>query len=284
MKKILLLLIAIIPFIVEAQVKQSVVTLKNGTELKGVIKSINPADALTIVIAGIETSIKMTDVAKIEEDTNDKAVVNEPQTAQLKKDEKLIVTDMADYPESFMLKIGNQTLKMILVRGGEMNMGYNGKGSMSMKSEPVHKVTLTSYYLSETFVPSTIVGEVNGKKYKKDFYKHQNWDNVNKIVLKIAEMTNMPVRLPTEAEWEYAACSSLQNVFFANCKEPEHCYDFFDDYTAGDAIDPMGPGKRTLHVFRAYEHSKGKFNRDHYQCDRYFRLAIKVKDVIDKIK
>lgn len=46
---------------------QSVVTLKNGTELKGKIKSINPTDSLTIVISGIETPIKMSDVAKIEE-------------------------------------------------------------------------------------------------------------------------------------------------------------------------------------------------------------------------
>jgi len=57
----------ILPVTVLAQETQSVVTLKNGTELKGTIKSIDPTESLTIVISGIETSIKMIDVAKIEE-------------------------------------------------------------------------------------------------------------------------------------------------------------------------------------------------------------------------
>ena len=68
MKKLLtILLLTILPVFALAQEKQSVVTLKNGTELKGTIKSLVPTDSLTIVISGIETSIKMTDVAKIEE-------------------------------------------------------------------------------------------------------------------------------------------------------------------------------------------------------------------------
>ena len=68
MKKLLtFLLLTILPVIILAQEKQSIVTLKNGTELKGTIKSIIPTDSLTIVISGIETSIKMSDVAKIEE-------------------------------------------------------------------------------------------------------------------------------------------------------------------------------------------------------------------------
>lgn len=68
MKKLLtIILLTILPAIIMAQEKQSVVTLKNGTEIKGTIKSLVPTDSLTIVISGIETSIKMSDVAKIEE-------------------------------------------------------------------------------------------------------------------------------------------------------------------------------------------------------------------------
>ena len=68
MKKLLIFMIAFIPFSSIAQDKKSIVTLKNGTEIKGIVKSINPTDELIIVIAGIETTIKMNDVARIEED------------------------------------------------------------------------------------------------------------------------------------------------------------------------------------------------------------------------
>lgn len=286
MKKLLFLLIALLPLIASAQSGQSVVTLKNGTELKGTIKAIDPTEGLTIVIAGVEAKIKMADVARIEEESQ--APVSAPTAAaqpQLGENDKLVVTDFADYPESFDLQVGNSKIKMILVRGGDMNMGYDGPGSRSMKSEPVHKVTLTSYYLSETFVPSSVVGEVNGKKYKKEYYKHQEWSNVNKIVQKIAEISNLPVRLPSEAEWEFAACSSLQNVFFASCRDTEHCYDVYDDYKPGYAIDPMGSEKKSsFHVLRSFERSKGKLDRTRYLGSAYFRLAVKVKDVIEKIR
>ena len=47
MKKLLLLLMLLFPVMVSAQEKISVVTLKNGAELKGVITAIDPADAVT---------------------------------------------------------------------------------------------------------------------------------------------------------------------------------------------------------------------------------------------
>ena len=68
MKKLLFMLIALLPIVASAQSGQSVVTLKNGTELKGTIKAIDPTDALTIVIAGVEAKIKMSDVARKPQD------------------------------------------------------------------------------------------------------------------------------------------------------------------------------------------------------------------------
>lgn len=80
-KQLILLLLVLLPVVAEAQEKQSVVTLKNGTELKGTIKSIDPTDALTIVIGGVEASIKMTEVAMIEDENK-----NNPISQQNKSD------------------------------------------------------------------------------------------------------------------------------------------------------------------------------------------------------
>ena len=296
MKKIIIFLIAMIPLVASAQEKQSVVTLKNGTELKGVIKAIDPTDALTIVIAGIETKIKMADVAKVEELASNSSPVSETPQLQLKKDDKLVVTDKANYPESFDLKIGNETIKMILVRGGDMNMGFDGSGSRSMNSEPVHKVGVTSFYMSETFVTSSIVANISENSSKSDYYK-TSWKDANDIVQIIADKSGLTVRLPLEAEWEYAACSHEQDKIFNKCQNPEFCSDFYEEYKDTEyRIDPKGPNKGVkkfgkqrssshnrqysgIHVMRAYNNEKGKLSREGTTHNCYFRIVVKAKDV-----
>ena len=87
-----------------------------------------------------------------------------------------------------------------------------------MRSEPVHKVGVTSFYMSENFVTSKVVTEVIEKSSKKEYYVAWDWKMANQIVEGIAKKTGLPVRLPTESEWEYAACSSQQDILFHNCR------------------------------------------------------------------
>lgn len=281
MKKLLILLISLLPFIAKAQSGQSKITLKNGTEITGIVKSIDPAGDIVLSLAGNEVSFRMVDVAKIEEVISNNASVNETQQPQLKSDEKLIVTDKAPYPESFDLKIGNETVKMILVRGGDMNMGFAGRHSISMNSEPVHKVGVTSFYMSNTYVTSKIVSELTNKISNKQYYK-TSWDKANYIVQGIAIKLKLSVRLPTEAEWEYAACSKEQDILFERCKDFEFCNDLYGDYQDVEyRVDPKGPEKQKygIHVVRSYSQNKGKFCRKGSDSSNYFRLVIKAKDI-----
>lgn len=283
MKKIvLLILLMCTSLLCNAQKKMSVVTLKSGTELKGVIKTIDPLDALTIVIAGVETTIKMTDVAKVEEVIDHSIAAYIPQRVQLSPNEKLVVTDMADYPDSFKLKVFDTEMTMILVRGGDMNMGFDGDNSMDMKSEPVHRVSVTSFYISDTFVPSVLAQKLTDQKVNTKWPYHEDkWIVATEMIEKIAKEVGMPLRLPLEAEWEFAACSKQQKKIFGKCDMNEFCFDFLAgfDNMQETVVDPTGPETGKRHVARFYGQGNEKFDRSENDLKNHFRLVVKAKDV-----
>lgn len=269
-----------------AQAGLSRITLKNGTEIKGVVKSIDPSGYIVISLSGNEVSFKMTDVAKIdgiaEESENEESMDNDFST---KYREKIIVTDLSDYPDSFDLKIGSESLKMILIRGGDLNMGYDKDHSVVMKSEPIHKIGITSFYISETVVTNAFVSALEGNKVKKGLYDVDEWKYANEVANSVAKKLKMMVRLPTEAEWEYAACSQEKDRLFANTNHYEYCSDLYDRFQDVDyKVDPTGPQHSIFncHVVRSYNLRHGVYDRSGYSTKKerkYFRLVIKAKDV-----
>ena len=102
--------------------------------------------------------------------------------------------------------------KMIRVDGGTFKMGATPEqGDDAYDWEkPVHDVTLSSYYIAETQVTQELWQAVMGSD-PSCFTGNQlpvegvSWHDCQEFIKKLNQLTGKTFRLPTEAEWEYAA-------------------------------------------------------------------------------
>ncbi|MDY4862560.1 MAG: SUMF1/EgtB/PvdO family nonheme iron enzyme [Candidatus Onthomorpha sp.] len=116
-------------------------------------------------------------------------------------------------PSKQIFRVNGVEFKMIKVEGGTFSMGATSEqGSDAFIWEkPVHSVTLSDYYIGETEVTQELWEAVMGSNPSKFIGNDQrpveyvSWKDCQEFIKKLNRLTGKEFRLPTEAEWEYAA-------------------------------------------------------------------------------
>ena len=181
--------------------------------------------------------------------------------------------------------VGGETFKMMRVGRGTFTMGATPEQEEPFDQEtPAHCVTLTcDYYIGETEVTQELWQAVMGNN--PSLFEGDNlpvdcvsWIDCQEFISKLNQMTGKTFRLPTEAEWEFAArggnksngtqysgSTNLEEVAWYDgnsdnkthpvaTKKPnelglydmsgnvlEWCQDWNGDYSYRTQIDPTGP-------------------------------------------
>ena len=108
--------------------------------------------------------------------------------------------------------VNGVSFKMVEVEGGTFTMGATAEQGREAESDeyPAHQVTLSSYSIGQTEVTQELWQAVMGSN--PSYFTGNlrpvewvSWNDCQTFITKLNQMTGKNFRLPTEAEWEYAA-------------------------------------------------------------------------------
>ena len=134
-------------------------------------------------------------------------------------------TDPVTPGEAKTFTVGSISFTMVPVKAGTFQMG--SIDSDAFNDETVHLVTLTKdYYIGQTEVTQGLWEAVMGQSPTADGDKwiakygfglnypayYVSWNDCQTFITKLNEMTGQQFRLPTEAEWEYAARGGVKRL------------------------------------------------------------------------
>lgn len=199
-----------------------------------------------------------------------------------------------------VLKVNGIEYPMVYVSGGSFMMGSDDSDAYS-DEKPVHRVTLSSYHIGKYEVTQDLWEAVMGSnpshfKGSRRPVEQVSWDDCQEFIRKLNSLTGQNFKLPTEAEWEFAArgginskgykysgSNYLDNVAWyddnnseitthdVGLKSPnelriydmsgnvyEWCSDWLGSYSSRSIIDPTGPSSGPHRVIRG-----GSYIDDH---------------------
>ncbi len=132
-------------------------------------------------------------------------------------------------------------IEFIFIRGGEFLMG--AEDNEFMDETPKHKVYVSSFWMSKYEITQKQYQRLTGNNPSK--FKNDNnpveivtWLEAVKFCEKFSRKYNIKVRLPYEAEWEYA-CRAGSTTRYYWGKEMDGKYCWYDK-NAGKKTHPVG--------------------------------------------
>jgi len=154
--------------------------------------------------------------------------------------------DKKDEPET----IFEWEHEMVLVEQGIFTMGCTTDGDCVSGELPTHQVTLTkSYYIGKYEITQAqwkaVMGD-NPSYFQGDDLPVEGitWNEVQTFITKLNELTGKSYRLPTEAEWEFAARGGNQSKGYkysgSNNINDVAWYGFVAGGNSGNSIHTVG--------------------------------------------
>lgn len=154
----------------------------------------------------------------------------------------ILLKDIYAQDSLFVIPVKNLKIEMICVKGGTYTRGCNPDSlndkDCPPRNRPQHQVYVDPFYIGKYEVTRELYLAVikNDPAYFR--YSMQSpiesldWYDVQRFIDTLKKITGLPFRLPTEAEWEYAAKGGINHDYY--------CYSGSDslDQVKWNKLDP----------------------------------------------